>query len=133
MKNEIVLYQPDESVQLEVRVQDESVWLSQQQMGELFGVNRQAVTKHLKNIYESNELEESATCSILELVQKEGKRQVRREATVCPSVSSRMRKKDKALRMYCLTTNRTAPARSSSMVYYTFSAGRRYIPSPVQR
>lgn len=79
MTNEIVLYQPDESVQLEVRVQDESVWLSQQQMGELFGVNRQAVTKHLKNIYESNELEESATCSILELVQKEGKRQVRRE------------------------------------------------------
>lgn len=68
MTNEIVLYQPDESVQLEVRVQDESVWLSQQQMGELFGVNRQAVTKHLKNIYESNELEESATCSILELV-----------------------------------------------------------------
>lgn len=79
MTNEIVLYQPDESVQLEVRVQDESVWLSQQQMGELFGVNRQAITKHLKNIYESNELEESATCSILELVQKEGNRQVRRE------------------------------------------------------
>ena len=79
MTNEIVLYQPDDSVQLEVRVQDESVWLSQQQMGELFGVNRQAITKHLKNIYESNELEESATCSILELVQKEGNRQVRRE------------------------------------------------------
>lgn len=77
--DEIVLYKPDENVQLEVRVQDESVWLSQQQMGELFGVNRQAVTKHLKNIYESNELEESATCSFLELVQKEGKRQVRRE------------------------------------------------------
>ena len=79
MKDEIVLYQPDESVQLEVRVQDESVWLSQQQMGELFGVNRQAITKHLKNIYETNELEETATCSILELVQKEGNRQVRRE------------------------------------------------------
>ena len=68
MKDEIVLYQPDESVQLEVRVQDESVWLSQQQMGELFGVNRQAITKHLKNIYETNELEETATCSILEQV-----------------------------------------------------------------
>ena len=79
MTNEIVLYQPDESVQLEVRVQDDSVWLSQQQMGELFGVNRQAITKHLKNIYESSELNETATCSILELVQKEGNRQVRRE------------------------------------------------------
>lgn len=79
MENEIVLYQPSESVQLEVRLQNDSVWLSQQQMGELFGVNRQAITKHLKNIYETKELEEAATCSILELVQKEGNRQVRRE------------------------------------------------------
>ncbi len=66
MENEIVLYQPSESVQLEVRLQNDSVWLSQQQMGELFGVNRQAITKHLKNIYETKELEEAATCSILE-------------------------------------------------------------------
>ena len=79
MTDEIVLYKPDESVQLEVRVQDESVWLSQQQMGELFGVNRQAITKHLKNIYETKELDEMATCSILELVQTEGNRQVHRD------------------------------------------------------
>jgi len=79
MKDEIVLYQPDQSIRLEVRLQDDTVWLNQQQMGELFGVNRQAITKHLKNIYETRELEEMATCSILELVQKEGNRLVRRE------------------------------------------------------
>lgn len=77
--NEIVLYRPDETLSLDVRVADESVWLSQQQMAELFGVNRQAITKHLKNIYETLELNQKATCSILELVQKEGKRMVRRE------------------------------------------------------
>lgn len=78
MKNEIVLYQPDATIQLEVRLQDDTVWLSQQQMAELFGTQRQAITKHLKNIFEDGELNRQATCSILELVQKEGNRMVRR-------------------------------------------------------
>lgn len=78
-QNEIVLYQPDELTKLEVRVENETVWLSQQQMAELFGVNRQAITKHLKNIYDSHELQQEATCSILELVQSEGTRMVKRE------------------------------------------------------
>lgn len=82
MTNEIVLYQPDGSVQLEVRVQDESVWLSQQQMADLFGTQRQAITKHLKNIFETGELNKVATCSILELVQKEGNRMVRRSVEI---------------------------------------------------
>ena len=77
-KNEIVLYQPDELTKIEVRVANESVWLSQQQMADLFGTKRQAITKHIKNIYSSNELEETATCSILELLQKEGSRMVSR-------------------------------------------------------
>ena len=71
MTDEIVLYQPDDTIQLEVRLQDETVWLNQQQMAELFGTQRQAITKHLKNIFESGELDRPATCSILELVQKE--------------------------------------------------------------
>ena len=75
--NEIVLYQPNETIQLEVRLQDETVWLNQQQIAVLFGTQRQAITKHLKNIFESGELERQATCSILELVQKEGNRMVR--------------------------------------------------------
>ncbi len=78
-QNEIVLYQPNELTKLEVRVADETVWLSQAQMAELFGVNRQAITKHLKNIYDSQELKQEATCSILELVQSEGNRMVKRE------------------------------------------------------
>ena len=48
-------------------------------MAELFGVNRQAITKHLKNIFDDGELEETSTCSILEQVQREGSREVKRE------------------------------------------------------
>ena len=80
--NEIVLYQPNETIQLEVRLQDETVWLNQQQIAVLFGTQRQAITKHLKNIFESGELERLATCSILELVQKEGNRMVRRNVEI---------------------------------------------------
>ena len=58
---------------------EETVWLTQAQMAELFGTQRQAITRHLKNIYESHELERSATSSILELLQKEGNRRVRRQ------------------------------------------------------
>ncbi|MBQ5689320.1 MAG: virulence RhuM family protein [Bacteroidales bacterium] len=78
-KGEIVLYQPDESIRLEVRIEDETVWLSQAQMAELFGTNRQAITKHIKNIYETGELDREATSSILELLQKEGNRNVKRK------------------------------------------------------
>ena len=76
---EIVMYQPDETIRLEVRVEDETVWLTQQQMAELFGTGRQAITKHLQNIYDCEELKEEATCSILELVRKEGRRTVKRK------------------------------------------------------
>ncbi|MBR6188267.1 MAG: virulence RhuM family protein [Prevotella sp.] len=78
-QGEIILYQPDETVRLEVRVEDETVWLSQQQMAELFGTGRQAITKHLQNIYECEELKKDATSSILELVRKEGNRMVKRK------------------------------------------------------
>ncbi len=71
--NEIILYQPDETVKIEVRVDDE-MWLTQQQMADLFGKQRQAITKHLKNIYDSAELDRASTSSILELLQKEGLR-----------------------------------------------------------
>ena len=72
--NEIILYQPDDAVKIEVRVDDETVWLTQQQMADLFGTQRQAITKHLKNIYDSAELDRTTTSSILELLQKEGLR-----------------------------------------------------------
>ena len=63
---EIVMYQPDETIRLEVRMGEETVWLSQAQMAELFGTKRPAITKHLNNIYKCGELKEESTCSILE-------------------------------------------------------------------
>ena len=73
-KSEIVLYQPEGSVSLEVRLENETVWLTQQQISELFGTGRQAITKHLKNIFASNELDENSVCSILELTAADGKK-----------------------------------------------------------
>jgi hypothetical protein len=78
-ENEIVLYQPDETVRLEVRIENETVWLNQAQMAVLFGTKRQAITKHIKNIFECGELQKEATCSILELVRLEGSRNVTRQ------------------------------------------------------
>lgn len=72
-KSEIILYQPDETIKLEVRLEKESVWLTQQQIAELFGTRRQAITKHLKNIFACGELEERAVGSILELTATDGK------------------------------------------------------------
>ena len=72
-KGEIVMYQPDETIRLEVRVESETVWLSQAQMAELFGTKRPAITKHLNNIYKCEELLEESTCSILEHMGNDGK------------------------------------------------------------
>lgn len=63
MTSEIVLYQPDDTIQLEVRLQDETVWLSQQQMAELFGTDRTSILRHIHNVYKTHELEELATCA----------------------------------------------------------------------
>ena len=64
---EIIIYRTEDGrTQLEVRLENENVWLSQQQIANLFGVQRPAITKHLKNIFESGELEENSVSSILE-------------------------------------------------------------------
>lgn len=57
---------PNSEVKVEVVLSDETLWLTQQRMAELFGVKRPAITKHLKNIFESEELDEEVVCSILE-------------------------------------------------------------------
>ena len=72
-QGEIILYQPDEAVKLEVRLEDETVWLTQEQIADLFGTKRPAITKHLNNIYKSGELDVDTTCSILELMGNDGK------------------------------------------------------------
>ncbi|MCK5894690.1 MAG: virulence RhuM family protein [Endozoicomonadaceae bacterium] len=73
--NQIQLFQTtDGGVQLEVTLDQETVWLSQAQMSELFGTKRPAITKHLSNIYKSGELEELTTCSVLEHMAEHGQR-----------------------------------------------------------
>ncbi len=72
-ENEIVLYQPNDAIHLEVRMANESVWLTQPQIAMLFGVQRPAITKHLRNIFKSGELEESSVSSILEHTATDGK------------------------------------------------------------
>lgn len=69
MKNEIVLYRPDELAEhIEVRLDEEkeTIWLTQQQIADLFGTQRPAITKHLGNIFKSGELDENVVSSILE-------------------------------------------------------------------
>ena len=75
---EVAIYNPNDSIRLEVRMEQESVWLSQSQMGTLFGVDRTVIVKHIKNVYESRELDEVATCAKIAHVRKEGGRSVAR-------------------------------------------------------
>lgn len=62
---EIVVYQPDEITRLEVRVEGETVWLTQLQMAELFGRDRTVITKHIRNIFTEQELDEESNVQIL--------------------------------------------------------------------
>ena len=73
-QNQIVLYHPNETISLEVRLENETVWLTQEQIAQLFGVKRPAITKHIRNIYEIGELDEYSVCSILERTASDGKK-----------------------------------------------------------
>ena len=76
---EIILYQPDSTVQLEVRIDANTVWLTQAQMALLFNVDRTVIVKHIGNIYKTFELDEISTCVKFAQVRSEGKRNVIRE------------------------------------------------------
>ena len=77
-KNEIILYQPNEAIKLEVRLDDETVWLTQAQMAELFETTSQNVTMHIRNVYKEGELYMESTCKDFLQVRFEGSRQVKR-------------------------------------------------------
>ena len=62
-KGEIVMYQPDETIRLEVRMGEDTVWLSQQQMAELFDKDRTVIGRHIRNIYKEGELVQDITCA----------------------------------------------------------------------
>jgi len=79
MENQIIFYQTESgNVNVNVTYHNESFWLTQKNIAQLFGVEVPAISKHLANIYESNELQKEATISILETVQIEGSRSVKR-------------------------------------------------------
>lgn len=80
-KGEIVMYQPDETIRLEVRVEDETVWLTQAQLVSLFQSSKANISEHISNIYEQGELIEKETVRKIRTVQKEGKRMVNRTKT----------------------------------------------------
>lgn len=67
MKDEIVLYQPDATIQLEVRLQDETVWLTQQQMAELFQKDISVISRHIKNIFSEGEVDEKSNLHFLQI------------------------------------------------------------------
>jgi prophage maintenance system killer protein len=75
MKNEIILFE-NQDVKLEVNMKDETVWLSQQQMAELFDSSRTNIIEHINNIYSDGELDKISTCQDFRQVRKEGKRDV---------------------------------------------------------
>lgn len=77
-KSEIILYQPNETLALEVRLEADTVWLTQQQIAELFGCTTDNVGLHLKNIFCEEELGKNSTTEIFSVVRVEGSRQVRR-------------------------------------------------------
>ena len=82
--NEIqfILYQlPDENGKVQVVIKDETIWATQKAMAQLFGVNIPAISKHLKNIFDEEELRPDTTVSKMEIVQMEGEREVKRETT----------------------------------------------------
>ena len=62
-KGAAVMYQPDETIRLEVRMGEETVWLTQQQMAELFGKDRIVIGRHIRNIYKEEEQEQDITCA----------------------------------------------------------------------
>ena len=77
-KGEIVLYQPNDQLKIEVRLDNETVWLTQQQMAILFDVKENNITYHIQGIYKTHELEQDATTQKIRVVRKEGNRQVSR-------------------------------------------------------
>ena len=84
-KGQIILYQgEDGGIKIEVRLEKENIWLSQQQMSELYQTSRTNVVEHIRHIFEEGELNENATCRKFRQVQKEGSRTVSREIPFKP-------------------------------------------------
>ncbi len=88
---EIAIYNPVDSIRIEVRLERETVWLTQSQLGVLFGVDRTVIVRHIGNIYRIGELEEESTCAKIAQVQNEGGRER------CPGLEDTMKLIDQRL------------------------------------
>ena len=78
IKDEVVVYQPDDKVRIEVRLNDDMIWISQPQMVQLFQSSKANISEHIKNIFQQNELDENSTVRKIRTLQKEGNREVYR-------------------------------------------------------
>lgn len=80
--NQIIIYQtPDGQTSIDVTLDQDTVWLDQQQLSDLFQTDRTSITKHIKKIYKLSELDEEATCAKVAQVQTEGNRRISRKIT----------------------------------------------------
>ena len=77
-QGEVVIYNPEGTIKLEVRLENETVWLTQTQLGLLFDVDRTVIVRHIGNIYKTKELDATSTCAKIAQVQNEGGRMVER-------------------------------------------------------
>ncbi|WP_228779948.1 virulence RhuM family protein [Aquiflexum lacus] len=80
MNSDILIYQnPDGNIKIDVRLKEETVWLTQAQMGLLFGKDKRTISEHLGNVFQEGELDKSSTVRKFRIVQLEGSREVERE------------------------------------------------------
>lgn len=81
-KGEVIIYQSEDGLtHIDVKLEDETIWLTQQQMTELFQSSRTNIVEHIKNIYSEGELDQNSTCREFRQVRKEGNREVKRNIT----------------------------------------------------
>lgn len=99
MNDQIIIYQtPDGHTAIDVKLTEDTIWLNQYQLADLFDTDRTSIVKHIKNIYSSAELSEEATCAKFAQVQDEGSRKIKREVIhynldLCISVGYRVNSK----------------------------------------
>jgi hypothetical protein len=94
-ENKIVIYQSEDGqTQIDVRLENETVWLTQSQMAELFQTDRTSIVRHINNIYKADELERNSTCAKIAQVQIEGKRAINLVALTLMIAESKTEEKD---------------------------------------
>ena len=116
MNKEIIIFQTNDSKKIEVVFENGMVWLTQAQMAELFGVNRQAISKHLNKFFTSGEFEESRVCSILERTAADGKTYLTKFYNLDVIISVGNRVKSSSINQFKTWAEDVIKARTSSLM-----------------